>query len=84
MKGEEKKDFIRTLVPSHCTVVDLQSLGCPSIKALDIMFRNDTLRCRHHIALTHRCALSLAVNLRKWLLTTKREDGFRSGYTLFE
>ena len=54
VKGEEKKEFIRTLVPSHCTVVDLQLLGCPSIKVLNNMLGNDTLRCRYHITLSHR------------------------------
>lgn len=73
VKGLEKKEYIKSLVPEYCSVIDLDSLGCQSLDSLNNLFTNDTLRCANHKNDTHRCSLSNTVNLRKWYLLSKRD-----------
>lgn len=73
VKGCEKREFIKSLVPEYCNVVDMETLGCQSLDSLSNLFTNDTLRCTHHKYNTHRCSLSNTVNLRKWYLLSQKD-----------
>lgn len=72
VKGQEKADFIRTVLPRQCNVIDLEHLHCNSLDVLSSLFTTDTLRCKNHKAIDHKCALSNCVNLRKWYKLTQK------------
>lgn len=74
VKGCEKTEFIKSIVPDCCKVIDLDSLGCQSLESLSNLFTTDTLRCSHHKSANHRCSLSNTVNLRKWYLLSQQRQ----------
>lgn len=74
VKGCEKADYIKSIVPNYCNVVDLDSLGCQSLDSLNNLFTIDTLRCCHHKSVNHRCSLSNSVSLRKWYLLSQQQQ----------
>lgn len=72
VKGGEKAEFIKSVIPDYCKVIDLDSLGCQSLESLSNLFTIDTLRCNHHKSVNHRCSLSNTVNLRRWYLLSQQ------------
>lgn len=65
VKGCEKRHFIQTIVPDWCSVIDVEPLGCGSLKFLNT---DDTLRCNNHKCTNNVCALSNSFNIRKWFM----------------
>lgn len=72
VKGIEKRQFIKTLCPDYCLVIDLESLGCESLECLNILYANNSLRCKYHTSSNHRCSLTNALNLRRWYMSNKK------------
>lgn len=68
VKGLEKRQFIRSLARLSCDIIDLTSLGCYSLTHLSETCIKDSLKCNNHKSLDYRCALSNAINLRKWYI----------------
>lgn len=66
VKGCEKREFIKSICPDYCQVIDLEELGCLSLESLNVLYKNEAIRCKHHKLLKHKCALTNAINLRKW------------------
>lgn len=74
VKGCEKTKFIQTLVPGCCSVLDLETLGCGSLKFLNDLYFNDALRCKHHKCITHVCSLTNTINMRRWYLDYNKKN----------
>jgi hypothetical protein len=72
VKGREKSDYLKTILPEECNVIDLETLHCQSLDVITNLFEKETLRCNSHSAIFHKCALSNVVNLRKWYLLTQK------------
>lgn len=72
VKGLQKQEFLQNIVPLHCKVQDLESMGCQSLGSLTDLFDIDLVRCKHHKTSDHRCALSVALALRKWYVLTQK------------
>lgn len=68
MKGCEKMKYVNSLVAGYCKIIDISTMGCPSLDMLDRIYNSDSVRCNHHKYSHHRCSLSNAINLRKWYL----------------
>lgn len=74
VKGCEKRQFIQTFVPEGCTVVDLDSVGCDSLKSLNNLYTDETLRCIHHRQVKHMCSLSNSLNMRRWFSSYSKNE----------
>lgn len=72
LKGSEKRLFIQSLIREECLVLDLETVGCPSLDSLNSMYTSSTLRCNYHKYVNHRCSLSNAINLRRWYLLNQK------------
>lgn len=72
VKGSEKKQYIKSLCPEYCQVLDLETLNCESLESLSVLYVNDSLRCKYHTSENHNCALANALNLRKWYIANKK------------
>lgn len=67
-KGVDKTCWLARLVKKP--VVDLQVLGCPSLRKVDL-----APACEHHLTRDSRCALSGALFLKNWFDGDSERDG---------
>jgi len=64
VKGKEKADFIRRL--TGATVIDLQTLGCPSLRKPNLWLLTPQYTCPRHNGTNFVCSRDQALKLFSW------------------
>lgn len=75
VKGIEKRAWLKQVLDSKYLIINLEDLGCPSLKKLP---KNEEVICNNH---THAwkpvCAVQNAAVLRTWLIQHRLENSRR-------
>jgi len=69
VKGEEKANFIQKLTSAN--VVDLQTLGCPSLRRPNFWLLTPQYTCPRHNGTNFVCARDQALKLFSWYISNK-------------